>query len=326
MNTSSDVKLKKPSIFQALLLGFNTIANKPGLILIPIILDLFLWFGPAMKIDRALNPLIQRLTNSSGAESPEVAAIFENYQLVLKDVFANFNLTATLRTLPIGVPSLMVSKPPFQNPLGQPLVFSLDTYLQFLFFWLLFLLIGFFLGSFYLQSISNQVISMTDHSLKALVKTFLQILLIPVTLLILVMILSIPLALVITFITMLSPTISQFLMMFAIVFILWAIMPLIFTPHGILLYQQSLIPAMITSIKVVRLSMTQTAWFIMMSTLLVEGMNYLWRSPNVDNWLLIVGIFGHAFITTAVIAASFHFFIDATRFSQSILNQKVSAS
>jgi len=72
--------------------------------------------------------------------------------------------------------------------------------------------------------------------------------------------------------------------------------------------------------------MTQTAWFIMMSTLLVEGMNYLWRSPNVDNWLLIVGIFGHAFITTAVIAASFHFFIDATRFSQSILNQKVSAS
>ena len=77
---------------------------------------------------------------------------------------------------------------------------------------------------------------------------------------------------------------------------------------------------MITSIKVVRISMGKTIWFIFFSYLMVEGMNYLWRSPNVDNWFLFVGILGHAFIVTAVIAASFHYFIDATKFSQSVIN------
>jgi DNA gyrase subunit B len=46
---------------------------------------------------------------------------------------------------------------------------------------------------------------------------------------------------------------------------------------------------------------------------MVEGLNYLWRSPNVDNWFLIIGILGHAFIVSAVIAASFHYFIEATK-------------
>jgi hypothetical protein len=52
-------------------------------------------------------------------------------------------------------------------------------------------------------------------------------------------------------------------------------------------------------------------------------MDMLWRMPDVDNWFLLVGILGHAFVVTAVIAASFHFFLDATRFTQSVMNQKI---
>lgn len=322
MNTPSDPKITKPSIVQAFLSGFNTVANKPSLLFIPILLDLFLWFGPALRIDQVFNPLIQNLTLLPGADSVEVAKIFENYQVLLQEALANFNLTVSLHTIPIGVPSLIVSKPSFINPLGQPITFSLATSSQFIVLWLMFILIGFFLASFYLQKISNQVISLFDQSFKTLTKAFLQILLIPITLLILLMVFSIPFALIISFITMISPTVSQLLIMMASIFVLWALMPLIFTPHGIFLYQQNLIAAMVTSIKVVRISMTQTAWFILMSFLLIQGMNYLWLSPNADNWLLFVGVFGHAFIASAVIAGSFHFYIDATRFSQFILKQQ----
>jgi hypothetical protein len=223
--------------------------------------------------------------------------------------------------LPIGVPSLMVSKPSFLNPLGQPITFILETNTQFVGFWLLFLLAGFFFGSLYFQNISKQIIELIDNSFKSLTRAFLQILLIPIMLLIILLIISIPLMIVISLVTLISPTISQFILMLAAIFILWAIMPLIFTPHAIFLYKQNLMAAMITSIKVVRLSMSQTAWFILSSFILVEGLNYLWRSPNVDNWFLIIGIFGHAFIVSAVIAASFHYFIDATKFSQSVINQ-----
>jgi hypothetical protein len=326
MNTSSEFKIEKPSIIQALLSGFNTIAHKPNLILIPIILDLYLWFGPAWRIDRVFAPFIQNLSKLSGIESVDIATILENYQAILRDILANFNLAVSLRTLPIGVPSLMASKPSFVNPLGQPITFSLETNLQLIGFWLIFLLVGFFLGSLYFQNISKQIIELNDHSFKSLSRAFLQILLIPILLLFILMIISIPLMIVISLVTLISPALSQFILMLAAIFVLWAIMPLIFTPHGIFLYKLNLMAAMITSIKVVRLSMSQTAWFILSSFILVEGLNYLWRSPNVDNWFLMVGIFGHAFIVSAVIAASFHYFIDATKFSQSVINQALKSA
>jgi len=66
--------------------------------------------------------------------------------------------------------------------------------------------------------------------------------------------------------------------------------------------------------------------FIILSIVLMEGMDYLWRSPSVDNWFLFVGILGHAFIVTAVIASSFHYFIDATKFTQSVMNKKLESA
>jgi len=48
-------------------------------------------------------------------------------------------------------------------------------------------------------------------------------------------------------------------------------------------------------------------------------MNYLWSVPPEDSWLLLVGILGHAFISTALLASSYYYFLDATRFAQSIM-------
>ena len=326
MNTSSDFKIEKPSIIQALKAGFNTIAKKPDLILIPIILDLFLWFGPVWRVDHVFAPFIQRITNLAGIESVEISSVFNDFQAILGEILANLNLAITLRTLPIGVPSLMVSKPSFLNPLGHPLTISLETNAQFLGFWLLFLLAGFFLGSLYFENISKQVIQPVDGKFKALMESFLQIILMPILLLFVLIILSIPLMILITLVTLISPAISQFILLMALFFIVWSILPLIFTPHAIFLYKQNLMAAMITSIKVVRLNMSKTSWFILAAILLIEGLNYLWRSPNVDNWFLFIGIFGHAFIVSAVIAASFHYFLDATKFSQSIINQSLKSA
>lgn len=323
MNTSSEFKIEPPSIIQALLAGFNTIANKPNLILIPIILDFFLWFGPAWRVDGIFLPLVKRLTDLPVGEGGEAIALLESYQATLVDVLANFNLALSLRTLPVGVPSLMVSKPSFLNPLGRPLTFSLDSNIEFITFWLFFILAGFILGSLYLQNISKQIIQIQDNSLQTFIKSFLQIILMPVLILILLLLLTLPLVLLITLVTLISPAISQFILIMAAGFIIWAILPLIFTPHGIFLYKQNLMAAMITSIKVVRFSMSKTAWFILFSYLMVEAMNYLWRSPNVDNWFLTIGILGHAFIVSAVVAASFHYFIEATKFSQSVINQSI---
>ena len=158
MNTSSDSKFQSPSIIQALLAGFNTIASKPDLILIPIALDLFLWFGPVWRIDRLFGPVVKNMTQLPGISAVEIPPFIENYQAIVHDILTNFNLAVSLRTLPIGVPSLMVSKSSYLNPIGQPITFSLDSSTQFLIAWLLFVLVGYFLGNLYFLNISKQIL------------------------------------------------------------------------------------------------------------------------------------------------------------------------
>ncbi len=327
MNTSSDNKINQPKIIDAFLSGFNTVANKPYLILIPVIVDLFLWFGPAWRVDSYFKPILQNLFRVPDIDLAEFAAGFEDYQLLWQEVLENFNLATSLHTLPIGVPSLMVAKPPFLNPLGRPMTFNLESGFQVFIFWLSFLLIGFFLGNLYFSNISHQVIDPQEgKGLKNLLQSYFQVILMPILLLIVLLVLSIPLMFIITVITMISPGVSQFIFLLAGLIVFWILMPLIFTPHGIFLFKQNLIAAMMTSISVVRISMAKTTQFILLGFVMIKGLDYLWQTPNVDSWLLIVGILGHAFVSSAVITSSFHYFMDATKFTQTVMNKKMKSA
>jgi hypothetical protein len=324
MNESSDIKFEQPSIIQSLLSGFNTIANKPYLMVLPILLDLFLWFGPSWRVDDYFKPLLEGFSGLQGLESGEYSEIFGAFQSMWQDIFSNLDLAFSLHTFPIGVPSLMVSKPPFINPLGQPFTINLISNLQVMGFWLLFLLIGFSLGSLYFKNISNQIIKIENKvGLRSFFKTLLQVLLMPLIMIFILLILAVPFLIILTLVSLISPAIGEFFILITGVILLWVLMPLIFTPHSIFLFKQNLIGAMMTSISVVKTSMGRTAWFILLSYVLIEGMNYLWRIPSADNWFLVFGIFGHAFMVTAVIAASFYYYIDATKFTQSVMNQKM---
>ena len=327
MNTSSDIKIEKPKVIQALLSGFNIIASKPYLILLPVLLDLFLWFGPGWRIDEYFKPLIQSFSNLPGLNTPEYSEIISAFQAFWQDVLSQFNLAVTLSTLPIGVPSLMTGEVGFMNPLGSTTVFELTSNLQILGIWLIFVAIGFSLGNVYFQNISKEVLpSPKKPTMKSFLWSFLQIVLMPIFLLIVLMILSIPILLVISLVTVLSPAISDFVIFIIAIILLWVVMPLVFTPHSIYLYKQNLISAMMTSISVVKVSMGQTSWFLLASYILVRGFNTLWKAPASDSWFLLVGILGHAFIVSAVIAASFYYFVDATKFTQTIVNKNLKLS
>lgn len=326
MNTSSENKIEKPKIIQAIKSGFNTIANKPYLMIPPILLDLFLWFGPAWRVDSFFKPILQRFSNLPPINGAEYSELVANFQSIWTEFFTNIDLARSLRTFPIGVPSLITLKQPFQNPLGKSMVFNLESSFSVIGLWVIFLILGFFLGSLYFDNISKQIVeikSEKEHNIKSLLHAYLQIILMPIMILIILLIISIPTILIMSIISLLSPAISQFFLIAIGFLIMWIVLPLVFTPHGIFLYKQNLISAMMTSISVVKTSMSQTTWFILAAFVVIEGMNYLWTSPSTDNWFLIIGIFGHAFVVSAITAASFFYFLDATAYTQSLMNKKV---
>jgi len=243
------------------------------------------------------------------------------YQTLWQETVSKINLAINLRTLPIGVPSLMVSKTPLINPIGKPWVFDLTRNTQVIWLWAAFLITGFFLGNLYFKGIADQVIDAPQQNpLRTSLRSFFQVLLMPVMLIIILIILSIPVLFLVTLLSLISPTIGQFMIFIAGLVILWILMPLIFTPHGVFLFKQNIIAAMMTSISIVRISMSRTMLFILTALILSEGLNYLWQIPPTDHWFLLVGILGHAFVVSAVIASSYHYYLDATKFTQTVMN------
>jgi uncharacterized membrane protein YdcZ (DUF606 family) len=70
-----------------------------------------------------------------------------------------------------------------------------------------------------------------------------------------------------------------------------------------------------------RFTLPTSGLFVLSVILLTTGLNYLWSVPPDDSWMLLVGIAGHAFITTALLAASFVYYRDMNAWLQTVFEQ-----
>jgi hypothetical protein len=61
--------------------------------------------------------------------------------------------------------------------------------------------------------------------------------------------------------------------------------------------------------------------FVICWFLLSTGLNYLWSVPTADSWMTLVGIGGHAFITTALLSASFVYYRDMNAWLQTVFER-----
>jgi len=67
-----------------------------------------------------------------------------------------------------------------------------------------------------------------------------------------------------------------------------------------------------------RFTLPTSSMFVLSVFLLSRGLSYLWMVPASDSWLLLVGIFGHAFISTTLLAASFVYYRDMNNWLQNV--------
>jgi hypothetical protein len=98
--------------------------------------------------------------------------------------------------------------------------------------------------------------------------------------------------------------------------LLWMFMPLIFSPHGVYVINQKAFPSMLLSMRMVRFFLPGTGMFVVTAAMVSEVLNMVWTIPDATTWLTLVGIFGHAFIVTALLAASFIYYREGLRWMQ----------
>jgi len=325
----SQVMPAPPKLIASLRAGFDAIANQVVIIIIPIGLDLLLWLGPHLQVKTLVNAYLDRMLASGQVNSTQTAEIISTSIEMIRSVATHLNLLSLLRTIPVGIPSLMASRLPVVTPDGTPVFVDLSNPIIVICLAIGILMVGLSVGSFYYNLVVH--ISFTGKlEVRKVIKNWvwstIQILSLSLALLIIFIVISIPSSCVISAIALIGVPLGQFAFFIYFGVILWLAFPLLFSAHGIFMNHNNALVAVQRSMILTRMTLPTTSLFLLSILALSEGLDILWRVPPENSWLTLVGVGGHAFITSALLAASFIYYRDADKWSQETLRSLKSRS
>ena len=304
-----------PPLLGTFVKGFNAVASRVWLILPPVLLDLFLWFGPHLSLQNLLSPLFAGLTSNmvatAGANLPPN---FEEASALTQKMLESANLMTALRSYPIGVPSLMAIASPMVNALGVPVIFQVPDLQMAILIWLGLTLTGVLLGSLYFYSLARAAGGVVDDAPERKpIDRFGQVLIFTLLCYAALVIAGIPILMVLGLITLMNPVVGQIVFMVGFFLVLWFLMPLVFSPFGIFTEGQKVMPSIAISFKLVRGYLKGTGLFILFAVLIEIILDMLWVSAPANSWLMLISIGGHAFISTGLITSAFAYYLGGIR-------------
>ncbi len=297
-----------PGIIGSLRAGFDTIAGHVSVILMPLALDLLLWLAPRVSMARLMQPLIKQfgdLAASGGLKPQDLQSTLDMYT----KFFQAFNLLGILRTFPVGVSSLMSGVMPTETPWGASQVWEVNSALQLL--GLVFLLTfgGWVLGGLYFLWVGSLATpgaapETRTPAGRAVLQTVVYALIWTVA----AWIVGLPVGLLLYALFMVNSILGEGVLLLLGFLSMWLVVPLFFSPHGIFVRNQNAFASIMSGFRMTRFTLPTSSLFVLTIFLLGVGLNFLWSQPDNNSWLLLVGIFGHAFITTALLASSFVYY------------------
>ncbi len=316
-----------PGVMGSLRAGFDVVSRHVGLILLPAVVDTFLWLGPRLSVDRLIGSTLTEMFDRSRAvitSSVELKQIVQN-QAKVSEALEHFNLLSLLSRLPlfpVGVSSLFAQTPPAETPFGSQPVIEVQSGLVMVGLAFLLVVIGWVVGGLYFRSVSG--ITLGDakkESGSGFLWAIAQTLILSIVWVVGLMMLFVPLLLVFIVLMLISPLLVSGVAFIVAVLSFWIIVPLFFTPHGIFVRKQNAFYSIFTSVRMARFTLPTSGIFVLCVFLLTIGLNYFWNVPPDDSWMTLVGIGGHAFITTALLAASFVYYRDMNVWLQTVFER-----
>jgi len=312
-----------PGVIASLKAGFDAIAANIVLIIFPLGLDIFLWLGPRLRVNKLFEPSLvsfsQRvaLSDFSPEQVSSMQFSLEEFSTMLKD----FNLFSVLRTFPVGIFSLMSGVIPINTPFGKPESLHVETGGTFI-LWIGFLLFaGWVGGGLYFSWVANTISQSEETGKfkigKAILHTIFLSLLWGFTLLVL----GTPVMIVLSVLELISPTFAQVLLLVFAMLSMWLLVPFFFMPHGVFVKNQNALRSIYSSLRMARFTLPTSSLFVLSIVLIALGMNFLWAIPDTASWMALVGIAGHAFVTTSLLAASFIYYRDINAWLHTVLEK-----
>jgi hypothetical protein len=317
-----DVKLEKPQgVIACLTAGFELTARSPQLLILPILLDLYLWLGPRLSVA----PLVREL-QAFWEAVPTAQMTAETYQAlsqVLEEIADQFNLFVLLEPIPLlSVPSLMSQRLTVDCPWGARTIMEVPTFgvalgwivgllaagmgLSALYFWLM--------GVRIRDAVEDLPIVGPQRPLKV----WGQLLQFLVVVLALAFALSMPVILLTSVLTMVSIQLTGFLLTVLLSIVVFFALHCIYVLPGMIQFRKPPLRAVQESILLVRADFVGTLGMTLAILVINQGLNFIWTMPTPDQWLTLIGIGGHALVSTALIVALFIFYQERILYLRSL--------
>jgi len=299
-----------PRLIVSFLTGFNAVANNIQLILFPLVLDLLLWFGPHLRLKDLAAPLINEMNATlTQMATPDMTQLVQTAKDTWSSVIAHFNLVSSLRTYPIGVPSLFASLGPLQTPIGPAQIYELPNATIAFGVWVLITLVGIICGSLYFNEVARITgFEQNIFSFKRIIWQIFQSIFLGLLLILILIVILVPSSILLSILAMINPVLAQIAVFLLSVIVLWLLIPLVFSPHGIFAFKQNAFVSILLSVRMVRYFLPTTGLFLLFAVLISQGLDMLWTIPPETSWMALIGILGHAFITTGLLSASFVYY------------------
>lgn len=303
MVESSFMAESKPiGVISSLSAGFDRVASRPVLIIPPLVLDLFLWLGPHLGIARLIDSIAEPAIQAGGLVAEQASLIRQ----AIESAGESFNLLSALSTIPIGIPSLMAGRMPLENPLGLITRIDVDDPGRVLLIWALLSGIGLVLGAFYQYWIAGAIAP--DAELGPGWIAALRMVGFGFLIFVGALVAGVTVMIAIALATLILPLLGTgvFFLGFALLF--WLAVYLIFTPHGIIRYNQGVFRAMFESFILVRWNLLPTVGYLALAFGAYWLLNLIWDLPSTTSWFSLLAVAGHAFVATTLLAGSYAYY------------------
>lgn len=308
-----------PGIINSLKAGFDAIAAHIYAIVLPVLLNLFFWLGPRLRMDAFFTSIKAEMISiwqTGGVPATDIDKMIDGYEKILPGI----NFFWFVRTFPIGISSLIFPEASGTTPLGNPLALQVSA-VSLIGSVFLLTLLGWMGGGLYFRSVARISMTDTEDAPISLLRALVQTVLLSITFTILSLVIGLPLIFIVAVVLQLNEFLANIIVLVLSLASMWLIVPLFFWPHGLFVKKQNFITAIITSIQMARFTLPTSSMFILAVFLLTAGLNYLWAIPPQNSWMTLLGIFGHAFVTTGLLAASFIYYRDMNIWLQKVMDR-----
>lgn len=309
-----------PGVWATLAAGFELTTKHWWLLFIPVLLDLFLWLGPRLSFQSVIVQLL--------AQWPAEAAFYDP-RPILELLATRTNMFTYLSVVFIGVPALMNGLVPLQTPLA-PSVIEITSAGRWLGVFVLFTLLGLLLTAIFYSLIGRTVLkqyhnqaaeSNNDDKPKGQLlplpsllwlapRTWLRFLGLAILFLLLMIAIIVPISIILAFVTVVSQQAAVIVALSTPVLFFWALIFLSFAPQGLVLNQRPFFKSVGQSVRLLQWNLVPAILLLLVITLVNRILQELLLAADDGSWLTLASIFGHAFVTTAMLVAMFIFYRD----------------